>query len=148
MRFQSTTANCGPAALRNALLAHGIERSEQELEGLTGYTPEEGTSHKGIIKAVRAMEQPGLMGMPLSEARGDVALLRLLASLQAGHTVLLVVDNYEHWVCAFGLLGSGRSVTVHVADSAYTELVRHMTPAALLEWWRPPRRSHYYGIIV
>ena len=152
MRFQSTQASCGPAALRNALLCHRIERSEAELELLTGCTAPDGTSPKGIVKALSlvAKDAPSVSPSVLSEARPDVAILRVIAALQAGHVVILCVDEFEHWVVAFGLLGMGARIIVHVSDSADSEMVQHLTPDELLARWRGPEgtRKPYFGVIV
>ncbi len=146
MRFQSTSASCGPAALRNALLARGVVRSEDELSQLAGCTSE-GTTAKGMMRALIlvAKDNPGIMPGVISEAKGDVALLRLWASLRSGNVVIQCVDQFEHWVCAFGLLGEN---TVHVADSGSTELVHHYNPGEMLRRWQGLGRKPYYGIVV
>lgn len=150
MRLQSTQANCGPACLRNALLCHGIIRSETELESLAGTTGASGTSGKGLLGALRSIsgEHPVLSPGVISEGRADVAILKLLASLGAGHPVILCADNDEHWILAFGVLGGGARVVVHVSDPADNEMVLHMTPGALMERWHGPGRKPYYGVIV
>lgn len=150
MRLQSTQANCGPACLRNALLCHGITRSETELESLAGTSGATGTSPKGLISALKAIAvdhsevSPGV----IHESRADVALLRLLAVLDAGHVVILCADSNEHWILAFGTLGSGARIIVHVSDPADNEMVQHLRPDELLARWKGPGRKPYYGIIV
>lgn len=152
MRFQSTQASCGPAALRNALLCHRIERSEAELELLTGCSAAEGTPPKGILRALGlvARDAPHIRPAPLAESRADVAILRVIAALQAGHVVVMCVDEWEHWVVAFGLLGMGARIIVHVSDSADNEMVQHLTPEELLARWKGPEASRkpYFGVIV
>ena len=150
MRLQSTQANCGPACLRNALLCHGITRSEQELESLCGTTGSDGTSGKGLIKALQSIsgEHPQVRPGLLYEGRADVAILKLLAALDAGHVVILCADSNEHWILAFGVLGSGARIIVHVSDPADNEMVLHMRPDELLARWRGPGRKPYYGVIV
>jgi ABC-type bacteriocin/lantibiotic exporter with double-glycine peptidase domain len=150
LRLQSTQANCGPACLRNALLCHGINRSEQELEQLAGTTGTNGTSGKGLIKALSsiAQEHPNVRPGVIAEGRADVAILKLLAALDAGHVIILCADNDEHWILAFGTLGSGARVLIHVCDPAENEMVLHMRPEALLARWKGPGRKPYYGVIV
>ncbi len=146
MRFQSTLASCGPAALRNALLARGVVRSEDELSQLAG-CDSDGTTAKGMMRALIlvAKEHASLMPAPLTESRGDVAILRLFAALRSGNVVVLCVDGFEHWVVAFGLLGENM---VHVADSGSNELVCHYNPGQMLERWRGLGRRPFYGIII
>jgi hypothetical protein len=145
MRYQSKLASCGPTALRNALQARGIQRSEDELATLVSCTAE-GTSARGLLRAVHmiAVDEPKIMPGVLSERRGDVAVLKLRSAHQQGAVGILCVDSLEHWVVSFGLLGE----TFHVADSAHEELVLHYSPAALLERWRGPGRVPYYGILL
>lgn len=149
MRYQSTAASCGPAALQNGLRARGIERSEDELTVLSGCTVS-GTSGRGMMRALLAIakDHPGLLPSVLSESRPDIAILRLLEALRSGYVVFQIVDNLEHWVVAFGLLGAADRTVVHVADSQDGELVRHYTPSQMLERWRGPGKKPYYGIIV
>lgn len=150
MRLQSTQANCGPACLRNALLCHGINRSEQELEQLAGTSGASGTSGKGLVKALAsiAQEHPNVRPGVISEGRADVAILKLLAALDAGHVIILCADDDEHWILAFGTLGSGARTIVHVCDPAENEMVLHMRPEGLMARWKGPGRKPYYGVIV
>jgi ABC-type bacteriocin/lantibiotic exporter with double-glycine peptidase domain len=151
MRFQSNSSSCGPAALRTALQCHGIRRSEEELEQLTGFTPAEGTPPKGLLKALAAISKDHPIVTPaiLSESREQVAILRLVFALQNGSAAILVVDNDEHWVCAFGLMGAGTNCTIHVHDPADVEMVRHVKPGELAEWWRgTSKRAPFYAILV
>ena len=129
MRLQSTTAACGPAALSNALAAMGITRSEDECGKLCRCTATDGTSHRNMIRAVRSID--GLMGMVIEEQKGDVAFLRLADALRTAHPLLLLVDNWEHWIAAVGMLG-GR---VLVADSADNELILSMDFPTLVRRW-------------
>lgn len=150
MRLQSTQANCGPACLRNALLCHGITRSEQELESLAGTSGATGTSPKGLITALRAiaLDNPKLSPGVIHEARPDVAILKLVACLNAGHVVILCADDNEHWILAFGTLGGGAHIVVHISDPADNEMVLHMRPDELLARWHGPGRKPFYGITV
>lgn len=145
MRFQSNQATCGPAALRNALMARGLTRSEEELEALSGCTPAAGTSPRGLLKAISAVsaDLPGLSPLVISESRADVALLKLVAALET-YAVILCVDGDSHWVCAFGRLGP----LIHVADSAHPELVVHLTRDAMMARWKGHGRKPYYGIVI
>jgi hypothetical protein len=146
VRYQSKPASCGPTALRNALQSRGILRSEDELALLVGCTAE-GTSARGLLKAAHmiAVDEPKIAPGVLSERRGDVALLKLHAALRSGVAGILIVDSFEHWVTAFGLLGDD---VIHVADSADPEMVLHYTPGKLLERWRGPGKAGYYGILL
>lgn len=147
MRFQSNAANCGPAALRNALLCRGIVRSEAELETLVECTPAEGTSAKGILKALKAIqkEHPEVEGSVISEARSDVGLLKILANVQFGNPIIVCVDNNEHWATVIGMLGQNIFL---MADPADEELVLCYKPAEFLARWKSGARKAYFGIVV
>lgn len=149
MRFQSTLANCGPAALRTALAIRGILRTQEELEALSGCTTE-GTSPRGMLAALRAISSESEEVRPgvISESRPDIALLRLLEAHRSGCSVILCVDQDEHWVVSFGLLGEGARMVVHVSDAGDSELVKHYRPGELVERWRGLGRRPYYGIVV
>jgi hypothetical protein len=150
MRFQSNQANCGPAALRNALQCHGISRAEQELERLTGCTAAEGTTPRGILKALAlvAKDHPEITPGVISEGRETIALLRLLEALRNGNVGILLVDDWDHWVVAFGLLGGGKNIRIHLSDSADSELIQHHSPQSLINRWKGQGRKPYYGIVV
>jgi hypothetical protein len=92
-----------------------------------------------------AVDHPQISPGVVSERRGDVALLKLHAALQAGVAGILCVDQFQHWVCAFGLLGND---TIHVADSGAEELVLHYSPLRLLDRWKGPGRNPYYAILL
>lgn len=151
MRFQSTLANCGPAALRTALAIRGILRTQEELETLSGCTTE-GTSPKGMLAALRAIssgsENQDISPGVISEGQPDIALLRLLEAHRSGCSVILCVDQDEHWVVSFGLLGEGARMVIHVSDAGDAELVKHYRPGELVERWRGLGRRPYYGIVV
>ena len=146
MRFQSTAASCGPASLRNALLARGIARSEEELARLAGCTTD-GTTARGMMRALLlvAKEHHGILPGVLSERRDDIALLKLVAAHRAGCAAILCVDDNSHWAVSFGMLGDS---IFHLADSADDELVLHLSPEALLSRWKSSLKNCYYALIV
>lgn len=149
MRFQSTLANCGPAALRTALAIRGILRTQEELEALSGCTTE-GTSPKGMLAALRAIssENPDISPDVISETNWEVALLKLLEAHRSGFSVILCVDRDEHWVVSFGFIGQVERMRIHVSDAGDSELVKHYRPGELVERWRGLGRRPYYGIVV
>ena len=141
MRMQDSQANCGPFAVRNALAALGIDRSVEELEKLLGCTATHGTTGTKMWKGLLSIAE--LNPVKIDESRQDVAHLRLRAALDAGRPVVCCVDNNEHYICAIGLLGSGR---VLIADSADTELVLSLDWSQLMGRWRSGLRRAYWGI--
>ena len=146
MRFQSTQASCGPAALRNALRARGVHRSEEELARLAGYRPEDGTTARGLLKALRliAADNPDIQPVTFQESRADIALLKLSHAHSRGLVVVPCVDEWSHWVVSFGTLGQ----IFHIADSADDEMVLHLDSEQLRARWKGFGKCPYYGIAV
>lgn len=138
MRMQDSQATCGPSALSNALAALGVKRSSAECEVLCKASATNGTNTKAMAKAIQSIDGTHLR--VLRESRPDVAMLRLLALLQRGRPVLLVVDSSSHWVAAVGVLGD----RVLVADAADLELVLSYTPEELATRWRDGKT--FYGV--
>lgn len=142
MRLQDSQAGCGPASMSNALAALGIARTIPECEGLCRTTGTEGTSPANLIRALATVE--GVEAAVLSEAREDVAMLRLEAALRRGRPLVLCVDDAGHWVAAIGVLGD----RVLVADPADNELVLSLAPGELARRWAGPGRFKFYGVIL
>jgi hypothetical protein len=145
MRFQSRRSSCGPASLANALSCLGIRRSEDELLGITGTTPE-GTSAGNLRRAIGIVgrTEDGLCNIVLRTTSGDSALVNLYYWVVArGRPVIMCVDNYDHWAVCGGYLRPRYSVI----DSANNDLVLYYSEPQLLERWRG-EDGKYYGIVV
>lgn len=139
--YQTNRASCGPAALKNALEAIGISRTEEELIALTGQSVD-GTSARALTKALGKIEgtNPGVLRC----SRGAEALVQLwYVVAERGRPAILCVDEHEHWAVASGYIG-GRFVLV---DSAELGLVFYLTGDDLLERWVGPD-GKYYAIVV
>jgi len=67
---QTKDYNCGPTALCYFLHMHGIEAQPDILEDHLGTTPEDGTSHEGIVQYLRLIGFPLIAGeIPLHQVR-------------------------------------------------------------------------------
>jgi hypothetical protein len=109
---QPNSWQCGPFALKHALLALGIFAHEDELTRLAGSTEVRGTNERQLGRAARLFGARLLM-----ERRKDpgAAQASLQARLAHGHPVLLCIDQWEHWVTA--VAADGREVVIF--DSKY-----------------------------
>jgi hypothetical protein len=109
---QPNSWQCGPFALKHALLALGIFAHEDELARLAGSTEVRGTNERQLGRAARLYGARLLM-----ERRRDPAGARaaLQVRLDAGQPVLLCLDQWEHWVTAV----SADDREVVVFDSKY-----------------------------
>lgn len=147
-RFQSFRADCGPAALGNALDALGHRRSHDELVSLCRTTAIDGTNPVQLKRAItNLVESCELVGpAEIRDSDGSVALLRLGSLLGDGRPCILLVDSWEHWVACTGRLGH-RFI---VADSADLRQTIHYPPSELLGRWghQGVRRGKYYGIAI
>ena len=142
MRLQDNQANCGPAAMKNALQALGIERTLPELEAACKTSATNGTPTNNIIRAAKKIE--GCKPIKILETRAGVALIQLRFALQSGRPVLLSWCSStpgDHWVAAVGLLGE----RYLVADAADSELVLSLTVEELEGKWRD---NKYEGVIL
>lgn len=110
---------CGPFALKHALLMHGILASEWEIGRLAG-SSREGTDEKQLDTAARhfGCELPTIRKQDPEAARRE-----LLAVLRKRVPCLLCVDEWDHWVTVvhaekkqFVLLDSEKSEVVVVVD--------------------------------
>lgn len=130
--------------MRNALEALGIRRSEDEMVALCKTTPD-GTTPRQIMRALSTIE--GVINATISEKRSDHALLRLLQSLYEGRPVILLVDSWEHYAVAVGVLGFGKRVIC--VDSGSNDLVHSRTLDEVVEWWGcTDAAKPFFGVIV
>lgn len=96
---QPNTWQCGPFALRHALLALGIVADERAVTRVSGAT-EEGADERDLGRAAARF------GCALgSERLHDAGSARraLAEQLRVPHPVLLCVDGWEHWLTVVGM---------------------------------------------
>ncbi|MDH4045852.1 MAG: hypothetical protein OEW06_15495 [Gemmatimonadota bacterium] len=106
---QPNAWQCGPFALKHALLALGIVADEGVLTRVSGAT-EAGADERDLARAAERY------GCTLAGERVDSAVdarQRLAVHLRAPTPVLLCVDQWSHWVTAAGMEGD----TVVLLDS-------------------------------
>lgn len=95
-KFQKTNFTCGVAALRNCFLNYNINISEERLRELTK-TTSLGAGAEDITKAAIKCGFNAKIRMSSSK---DVFGRKLLKSLKAGHTCVVLVEDTTHWVAA------------------------------------------------
>ena len=81
---QSTTYNCGPAALATVIKAQGIDCTEMEIAKMAG-TDESGTSMYGLIQAAR------------KKGREAVGMRLGLDNLQPHNIVFIKINGTAHY---------------------------------------------------
>ncbi|WP_446213681.1 C39 family peptidase [Micromonospora sp. IBSANI012] len=148
---QTTYYNCGPAAVRNALSATGIERTQYELEGPLG-TTEMGTN--SALDTTRVLNQivkgdpyrtRMFQGTP-SSAQIDRLQADVVAAITDGRGVVANIAGTAtdtdggwhsfpggHYIAVVGYKNDGR--TVRIADSANPSLPSYwMSTIDLANW--------------
>jgi ABC-type bacteriocin/lantibiotic exporter with double-glycine peptidase domain len=142
VRYQTTQATCGPAALYNAGCALGRRLALDECEAACKTTTR-GTGIRQLLAGARALGFK--VETELRESRDDAAAAILWSHLHCGRVAILCVDASEHWVAAVGRVG-GRYL---VADGADAELVLSYSEGELLQRWRAPeaRRGYYAAVL-
>lgn len=141
MILQDEKNGCGAAALTNALAALGQQLPQDAAKKLAG-TSHEGTTDKGMVKALRTL---GHVPCNIREANAGIAWVTLRGHLAEGHPVLLAVDDWDHWVVAVGLIGS-RVIVVDSADGAVVQVldIGQLTG----RWEYPGATKGFYGIAI
>jgi hypothetical protein len=124
---QPNSYECGPFALKHALLVLGVFESERRLARLAG-TDRGGTDEAQLARAAQRLgfELPTERVHDAREARRALS-----ERLGAGNPVLLCVDQWEHWITVAGE-SDGRLV---VFDSAVPGVVHVVEWDALCARW-------------
>ena len=99
---QPTVYECGPFALKYALLTYGILAGEAELGRAAGTSEEKGTDEIGLG---RAAQLHGCRLQVIRHNRPASARDELIRLLAAGTPTLLCVDEWDHWLTAVAAEG-------------------------------------------
>jgi len=110
---------CGPFALKHALLMRGVIASEREIARLAGTSPD-GTDEKQLE---RAAAHYGCQLPTIRKYESDTARDELTAHLRGGNPCLLCINGWDHWVTAvheeagqFIILDSMKPEVIEVVD--------------------------------
>jgi len=135
---QRTAYECGPFALKHALLTLGVF-SEEHLIGHTAGTTSGGTDERQLAVAARRLG----FDLPVVRCYTPTDAQRALRdALSAGNPVLLCIDQWEHWVAVTGRQDS-RFVML---DSAEAQVIRVVEWPELEHRWVYRERPHALGI--
>jgi hypothetical protein len=137
-RTQPNAWQCGPLALKHALLALGIVAEERVLTRASG-AGAEGTDERDLARAAARYRCD--LGFERLRDPADAARA-LAAHLSAATPVLLCVDQWSHWVTAAGI----EDDTIVLLDSREDGVfgtVRRSALAARLAYRHGPGRPRY-----
>jgi hypothetical protein len=157
MRYQNSSALCGPTAVANALEALGVDGVTQDIvaEYIASNTRKkskparDGTTQEELVKALAKWAIVSFTGQITT---AHLASYTLRGALSWGSVAILGVDNTQtegHWVAAFGMLGD-RYI---IADSAHDEIVMVLGEDELLARWcstetKRGKQTTFFEIII
>ncbi|MCI0448301.1 MAG: cysteine peptidase family C39 domain-containing protein [Chlorobi bacterium] len=142
---QETKFTCGPASVRNSLLAMGYAFSERRIRELAGSDREKGTSEKKIKKALKHL---GFRYKEFYNKTESAFKQRVKYNLKKGNKLVILTDHEDHWVSAIDY----ENKYVTVIDPEQKRVKIHLTPKALSKWClnfnKRTKNTYYYGIII
>lgn len=142
---QETKFSCGPASIRNSLIALGFLYSERKIRELTHSDRLNGTSEKKIC---RALKQLGF-GFKTFQNKTEAAFKqRVVYNLKKGNKLILLTDHEDHWISIVGY--ENRYLTV--IDPEQKRVRKQLTPKSLGKWClnynKRTGETYYYGIVI
>jgi ABC-type bacteriocin/lantibiotic exporter with double-glycine peptidase domain len=142
---QETKFTCGPASVRNTLLAYGYNFSERKIRELAGSDRIKGTSEKKIFKALR---QLGFKFREFQNRSEAAFKQRGIYNLKKGNTMVVLTDHEDHWV---SVVEYGNKYLT-VIDPEQKRVRMHLTPKSFSKWClnfnKRSKDTYYYGIII
>ena len=105
---------CGPFALKHALVTLGIFAPEGLITEIAGTDPGEGTDERQLRKAARRFHCDLT---PIRRHQPELARGELLRHLRRGHPCLLCVREWAHWVTVVKA-EAGKFIVLDSEDSA------------------------------
>ncbi|HEY3251190.1 MAG TPA: cysteine peptidase family C39 domain-containing protein [Ignavibacteria bacterium] len=142
---QETRFTCGPASIRNALLAFGYIVSERRLREIAGSDKRHGTSEKKIKKTLRLL---GFSYKDFTNRSEPAFKQRVIYNLKKGHKLIILTDHEDHWISVVNY----ENKYITAVDPERRRIKIHLTPKELSKWClnfnKHTRETYYYGIVV
>lgn len=142
---QETKFSCGPASIRNSLIALGYLYSERKIRELAQSDRLNGTSEKKIF---RALKQLGFQFKSFHNKTEAAFKQRVVYNLKKGNKLILLTDHEDHWISAVDY--AGKYITV--IDPEQKRVKKYLTPRSLGKWClnynKITTETYYYGIII
>ncbi len=126
---QPNKYQCGPFALKYALVMLGIFKDEDQIGTIAGSTWWSGTDEIGLSRAARRFS---CKLKHFQSSNPDDARRMLISELKKGHPCILSVKNWEHW-CTVVNYQQGKFVVI---DSELDKVVSIQTAAQLARMWK------------
>ncbi|AFH50010.1 Hypothetical protein IALB_2307 [Ignavibacterium album JCM 16511] len=120
---------CGPFALKYALVMLGRFESENQIAVKAGSTWWYGTDEIGLAKAAKFY---GCKMKYFRRERPEDAIKALVEQIKKGYPCILSVDNWEHWLTVVNYQHRKFIVT----DSSLDKVITIYTPNQLVKRWK------------
>lgn len=142
---QETEFTCGPASIRNCLLAMGQRYSEKKIRRMCGSNKINGTNERQIRRAVKTLD---FKSKVLYNKNERAFKQRVVYNLKKGNKLIILTDNEGHWISVVDY----KNKQLKVIDPQERRVKKEFTPKELANWCRnfnkKTRQTYYYGIII
>ncbi len=142
---QQTRFTCGPASIRNCLLALGYIYSEKKIRDYSGTDRESGTNERKIFKALKRL---GFRNKEFFNKKEKAFRQRVIYNIKKGNKLIILTDHEDHWI---SVVGYSRK-QLEVIDPECRRNKIKLTPKELSKWClnfnMQTRSTYYYGIVV
>jgi len=127
---QPLTYQCGPLALKYALVMLGKMEDERDIEEIAGSTWWQGTDEIGLEKAANYYDCD--FEEIAEGADAETSFFNLRSNLKEGFPVVLCVDKWSHWIAVVGF-EKDKYVCV---DSGMKKVIIILREKELLKRWK------------
>lgn len=137
---QPHTYQCGPFALKYALIMLGKMENEKDIEEIAGSTWWSGTDEIGLEKAANYFDC-SFIDINVSN-NPEKSLSNLRKNLRQGLSAILCVDKWAHWMTVVNY-SSGKYVCI---DSGMKKVIIILSERELLKRWKyTDKKTDYYS---
>ncbi len=142
---QQTRFTCGPASIRNCLLAFGYIHSERKIRNFAGTDKINGTSERKIFRALKVL---GFEYKEFTNKSEQAFRQRILHNIRSGNKMIILTDHEDHWISIVDY----HNKKLEVIDPQQRKNKIQLTPKELSKWClnfnKRTRDTYYYGIII
>lgn len=142
---QQTKFTCGPASIRNCLLALGYIYSERKIRDFVGTDKINGTNERKIFRALR---QLGFEYKEFFNKSNKAFRQRVVYNIKKGNKLIILTNHEDHWISVVDY--SNKKLVVIDPEQKRNKL--QLTPNELSKWClnfnKRSKETYYYGIII
>lgn len=142
---QETKFTCGPASIRNSLLALGYFYSERYIRSLAGSDRLLGTSERKLFRALKLL---GFEYKQFTNKSEAAFRQRVLYNLKKGNKIIILTDHEDHWISAVEF----ENKYITVIDPEQKRVKIRLTSKELAKWClnfnKRTKETYYFGIVI